>query len=114
MKTQLQHNPTTPQDDDRGTMASEQFGLWDREKSSKRQSEMPKPLRGSKASEVATKCVDPRSYQETFFPLLASEAWRYFPHNAVHQSGSEPTLCSILLSHSPRHASLHSTPLFKP
>ncbi|KAL7787987.1 SEN1 N terminal domain-containing protein [Trichoderma ceciliae] len=36
------------------------------------------PPNGPKASEVATKYVDPRSYQETFFPLLASEAWRSF------------------------------------
>ncbi|KAH6607189.1 helicase sen1, partial [Trichoderma cornu-damae] len=36
------------------------------------------PPNGPKASEVATKYADPRSYQETFFPLLASEAWRSF------------------------------------
>ncbi|KAM6480170.1 SEN1 N terminal-domain-containing protein [Trichoderma sp. SZMC 28011] len=36
------------------------------------------PPNGPKASEVATKYIDPRSYQETFFPLLASEAWRSF------------------------------------
>ncbi|PTB45036.1 hypothetical protein M441DRAFT_129272 [Trichoderma asperellum CBS 433.97] len=36
------------------------------------------PPNGPKASEVATKYSDPRSYQETFFPLLASEAWRSF------------------------------------
>ncbi|KAH7304941.1 SEN1 N terminal-domain-containing protein [Stachybotrys elegans] len=36
------------------------------------------PPNGPKASEVATKYMDPRSYQETFFPLLASEAWRSF------------------------------------
>ncbi|KAL7894507.1 SEN1 N terminal domain-containing protein [Trichoderma sp. SZMC 28014] len=36
------------------------------------------PPNGPKASEVATKYPDPRSYQETFFPLLASEAWRSF------------------------------------
>ncbi|XP_044721831.1 AAA domain-containing protein [Hirsutella rhossiliensis] len=33
------------------------------------------PPSGPAASEVATKYPDPRSYQETFFPLLASEAW---------------------------------------
>lgn len=36
------------------------------------------PPNGPKASSVATKYTDPRSYQETFFPLLASEAWRSF------------------------------------
>ncbi|KFA64030.1 hypothetical protein S40285_04204 [Stachybotrys chlorohalonatus IBT 40285] len=36
------------------------------------------PPNGPAASEVATKYPDPRSYQETFFPLLASEAWRSF------------------------------------
>ncbi|TFB03099.1 Helicase SEN1 [Trichoderma ghanense] len=36
------------------------------------------PPNGPKPSEVATKYADPRSYQETFFPLLASEAWRSF------------------------------------
>ncbi|KJZ75779.1 hypothetical protein HIM_04936 [Hirsutella minnesotensis 3608] len=36
------------------------------------------PPSGPAASEVATKYPDPRTYQETFFPLLASEAWRSF------------------------------------
>lgn len=36
------------------------------------------PPNGPTASEVATKYPDPRSYQGTFFPLLASEAWRSF------------------------------------
>lgn len=36
------------------------------------------PPNGPAASEVATKYPDPRSYQTTFFPLLASEAWRSF------------------------------------
>jgi senataxin len=36
------------------------------------------PPSGPSGSEVATKYADPRSYQETFFPLLASEAWRSF------------------------------------
>ncbi|UNI24349.1 DEAD-box type RNA helicase [Purpureocillium takamizusanense] len=36
------------------------------------------PPSGPKASEVATKYANPMSYQETFFPLLASEAWRAF------------------------------------
>ncbi|KAI5464172.1 SEN1 N terminal-domain-containing protein [Mariannaea sp. PMI_226] len=36
------------------------------------------PPNGPAASEVATKYPDPRLYQETFFPLLASEAWRSF------------------------------------
>lgn len=36
------------------------------------------PPNGPAASEVATKYSDPRSYQSTFFPLLASEAWRSF------------------------------------
>ncbi|KHN98760.1 uncharacterized protein MAM_03222 [Metarhizium album ARSEF 1941] len=36
------------------------------------------PPNGPAASEVATKYPDPRSYQATFFPLLASEAWRSF------------------------------------
>lgn len=36
------------------------------------------PPSGPAASKVATKYADPRSYQETFFPLLASEAWRSF------------------------------------
>ncbi|KAF4504183.1 hypothetical protein G6O67_008370 [Ophiocordyceps sinensis] len=36
------------------------------------------PPNGPAASEVATKYPDPTSYQETFFPLLASEAWRSF------------------------------------
>ncbi|KAK2608675.1 DEAD-box type RNA helicase [Conoideocrella luteorostrata] len=36
------------------------------------------PPNGPAASEVATKYSDPRSYQATFFPLLASEAWRSF------------------------------------
>ncbi|RSL38894.1 hypothetical protein CEP53_014487 [Fusarium sp. AF-6] len=36
------------------------------------------PPNGPKASEVATKYSNPRSYQDTFFPLLASEAWRSF------------------------------------
>lgn len=36
------------------------------------------PPNGPAASEVATKYSNPRSYQDTFFPLLASEAWRSF------------------------------------
>ena len=36
------------------------------------------PPNGPKATEVASKYPDPRTYQETFFPLLASEAWRAF------------------------------------
>lgn len=36
------------------------------------------PPNGPKASSVATKYTDPKSYQETFFPFLASEAWRSF------------------------------------
>ncbi|TWU77011.1 DEAD-box type RNA helicase [Metarhizium rileyi] len=36
------------------------------------------PPNGPAASEVATEYPDPRSYQATFFPLLASEAWRSF------------------------------------
>ncbi|KND87274.1 Helicase SEN1 [Tolypocladium ophioglossoides CBS 100239] len=36
------------------------------------------PPNGPAASEVATKYPDPRAYQQTFFPLLASEAWRTF------------------------------------
>lgn len=36
------------------------------------------PPSGPASSSVATKYIDPRSYQETFFPLLASEAWRSF------------------------------------
>lgn len=36
------------------------------------------PPSGPAGSEVATKYSDPRSYQATFFPLLASEAWRSF------------------------------------
>ncbi|CAM1502138.1 Fc.00g041220.m01.CDS01 [Cosmosporella sp. VM-42] len=36
------------------------------------------PPNGPKASSVATMYTDPRSYQERFFPLLASEAWRSF------------------------------------
>lgn len=36
------------------------------------------PPTGPKACEVATKYSDPKSYQDTFFPLLASEAWRSF------------------------------------
>ena len=36
------------------------------------------PPSGPAGSEVATKYADPKSYQETFFPLLASEAWRSF------------------------------------
>ncbi|KAK7402855.1 DEAD-box type RNA helicase [Neonectria punicea] len=36
------------------------------------------PPVGPAASAVATKYSDPKSYQETFFPLLASEAWRSF------------------------------------
>ncbi|KAH6888116.1 SEN1 N terminal-domain-containing protein [Thelonectria olida] len=36
------------------------------------------PPIGPAASEVATKYPDPSSYQQTFFPLLASEAWRSF------------------------------------
>lgn len=36
------------------------------------------PPNGPAASEVATKYANPRLYQETFFPLLASEAWRSF------------------------------------
>jgi senataxin len=36
------------------------------------------PPNGPAASEVATKYSEPRTYQDTFFPLLASEAWRSF------------------------------------
>ncbi|KAF5019905.1 hypothetical protein F66182_8067 [Fusarium sp. NRRL 66182] len=36
------------------------------------------PPNGPAASEVATKYSNPRNYQDTFFPLLASEAWRSF------------------------------------
>ncbi|POR34180.1 Helicase SEN1 [Tolypocladium paradoxum] len=36
------------------------------------------PPSGPAATEVATKYPDPRAYQQTFFPLLASEAWRSF------------------------------------
>lgn len=36
------------------------------------------PPSGPASSSVATKYGDPKSYQETFFPLLASEAWRSF------------------------------------
>lgn len=36
------------------------------------------PPSGPASSSVATKYTDPKSYQETFFPLLASEAWRSF------------------------------------
>lgn len=36
------------------------------------------PPSGPSASSVATKYSDPRSYQQTFFPLLLSEAWRSF------------------------------------
>ncbi|KAH7176492.1 SEN1 N terminal-domain-containing protein [Dactylonectria macrodidyma] len=36
------------------------------------------PPAGPTASEVATKYLNPTTYQETFFPLLASEAWRSF------------------------------------
>lgn len=36
------------------------------------------PPNGAKATEVATKYGNPKSYQETFFPLLVSEAWRSF------------------------------------
>ncbi|KAF4433115.1 hypothetical protein F53441_13785 [Fusarium austroafricanum] len=36
------------------------------------------PPNGPTASEVATKYLDPQTYQDTFFPLLASEAWRSF------------------------------------
>lgn len=36
------------------------------------------PPNGPKATEVATKYRDPMSYRDTFFPLLASEAWRAF------------------------------------
>ena len=36
------------------------------------------PPNGPAATEVATKYPDPRAYQQTFFPLLASEAWRSF------------------------------------
>ncbi|KYK59906.1 hypothetical protein DCS_01040 [Drechmeria coniospora] len=36
------------------------------------------PPNGPKATEVATKYPDPTQYQGTFFPLLASEAWRAF------------------------------------
>lgn len=36
------------------------------------------PPNGPSASEVATRYSDPRSYQDTFFPLLTSEAWRSF------------------------------------
>lgn len=36
------------------------------------------PPSGPSASKVGTKYSDPRSYQQTFFPLLLSEAWRSF------------------------------------
>ncbi|KOS18097.1 Helicase SEN1 [Escovopsis weberi] len=36
------------------------------------------PPSGPAASSVATRYNDPMSYRETFFPLLASEAWRSF------------------------------------
>lgn len=36
------------------------------------------PPSGPKANEVATKYPDPKTYQNTFLPLLASEAWRAF------------------------------------
>lgn len=36
------------------------------------------PPIGPAASEVATKYSNPKLYQDTFFPLLASEAWRSF------------------------------------
>lgn len=36
------------------------------------------PPSGPQASAVATTYSNPRSYQDTFFPLLASEAWRSF------------------------------------
>ncbi|CEJ91251.1 hypothetical protein VHEMI06975 [[Torrubiella] hemipterigena] len=36
------------------------------------------PPSGPQASSVATTYSNPRSYQDTFFPLLASEAWRSF------------------------------------
>jgi senataxin len=36
------------------------------------------PPSGPSGSKVATSYSDPKSYQETFFPLLASEAWRSF------------------------------------
>ncbi|KAG6201708.1 hypothetical protein E4U35_005641 [Claviceps purpurea] len=36
------------------------------------------PPKGPAPTEVATTYSDPRSYQSTFFPLLASEAWRSF------------------------------------
>ncbi|KAF4975965.1 hypothetical protein FZEAL_7317 [Fusarium zealandicum] len=36
------------------------------------------PPNGPAASEVATKYSNPSLYQDTFFPLLASEAWRSF------------------------------------
>ncbi|KAJ4005069.1 DEAD-box type RNA helicase [Fusarium irregulare] len=36
------------------------------------------PPNGPAASEVATKYSNPKLYQDTFFPLLASEAWRSF------------------------------------
>lgn len=36
------------------------------------------PPNSPAATEVATKYADPKSYQATFFPLLASEAWRSF------------------------------------
>lgn len=36
------------------------------------------PPNGPAATEVATRYSDPVSYQATFFPLLASEAWRSF------------------------------------
>ncbi|KAG9258671.1 putative SEN1 protein [Emericellopsis atlantica] len=36
------------------------------------------PPSGPSGSKVATSYTDPASYQQTFFPLLASEAWRSF------------------------------------
>lgn len=36
------------------------------------------PPSGPSGSKVNTKYPDPKSYQDTFFPLLASEAWRSF------------------------------------
>lgn len=36
------------------------------------------PPSGPSGSQVATAYSNPKSYQETFFPLLASEAWRSF------------------------------------
>ncbi|PHH88828.1 hypothetical protein CDD83_6986 [Cordyceps sp. RAO-2017] len=47
------------------------------------------PPSGPAASEVATKYPDPRAYQETFFPLLASEAWLSFV-TAKNEVTSQP------------------------